>query len=160
LAPEEAAPVVYMAEHRMVDEKIPNDTIGHACKACHALGKPLSWRRSAEEWKLLTDTHLALYPDAEYQAFQHNPLHPTGPRISDASHDDKRQPVDVAIEYFSQNAPLHTPEWEKWRVGIQSPRLAGRWLVSGHQPGKGDFFGEMVIATTGEPGRFSTRTML
>jgi len=162
LAPEEASPVQYMAEQRMVDEKVPNDTIVHTCKSCHALGKPLSWRRSPDEWKILTDLHIALYPDVMYQAFERPATAASWfvVPISDASPEDKRSPVDVAVEYFSKNAPLHTPEWEKWRAAMQAPKLAGRWLVSGRDPGKGNFFGEMVIEGTDTPERFSTRTTL
>jgi quinohemoprotein amine dehydrogenase len=161
LAPEEAAPVEYMAEQRMLDEKVPNETIAHACKACHALGRPLSWRRSANEWKALADMHVALYPDVVYQAFER---HTTGFTmalpVTDSSRDDKRHPVEVAIEYFSKSAPLHTPEWEKWRASMQAPKLGGRWLVSGHDPGKGNFFGEMVITSTDSLERFTTKTKL
>ena len=39
LAPEEAKPVMYLPEHRMIDEtNIPNDTVRGACTTCHAFG--------------------------------------------------------------------------------------------------------------------------
>src|SRR5579871_6127319 len=45
LAPEEAKPVMYIAEKRILNEtSIPNDTIRGACANCHPLGRPLSWR--------------------------------------------------------------------------------------------------------------------
>ena len=48
LAPEEAKPVMYLAEKRIQDETlIPNDTLRGACANCHPLARPLSWRRSA-----------------------------------------------------------------------------------------------------------------
>ncbi|HML17386.1 MAG TPA: hypothetical protein VK419_10190, partial [Bryobacteraceae bacterium] len=69
LAPEEAKPIMYMAEHRILDEtNIPNDAVRGACANCHAFGRPLSWRRSAEDWKQLVNLHVALYPTAD-QAF-------------------------------------------------------------------------------------------
>ena len=47
LAPEEAKPVMYMPEHRLVDEAIiPNDSVHDTCANCHALGRALSWRRT------------------------------------------------------------------------------------------------------------------
>ena len=61
LAPEEARPVMYMAEHRILDETIPNETIRTTCTHCHPLGRAFSWRRSKEDWKLLTNLHVALY---------------------------------------------------------------------------------------------------
>src|SRR5579884_2518069 len=66
LAPEEAKPVMYMAEHRIQDEtNIPNDTVRGACTTCHAFGRALSWRRSRDDWKLLANLHVALYPQAD-----------------------------------------------------------------------------------------------
>ena len=48
LAPEEAKPVMYYAEQRIQDEtNIPNDSVRGACANCHALARPLSWRRTA-----------------------------------------------------------------------------------------------------------------
>ena len=65
LAPEEAKPVMYMAEHRIQDEAIPNESVRATCMNCHALGRPFSWRRTREEWSLLADMHVALYQQAE-----------------------------------------------------------------------------------------------
>src|SRR6202162_2709378 len=70
LAPEEAKPVMYLAEKRIQDETlIPNDTLRGACANCHPLARPLSWRRSPEDWKLLANLHVALYPQAD-EAFR------------------------------------------------------------------------------------------
>src|SRR5271157_5113375 len=66
LAPEEAKPVMYMAEHRMIDEtNIPNEGVRVACSECHAFGRPLSWRRSKDDWQLLENLHVALYAQAD-----------------------------------------------------------------------------------------------
>jgi quinohemoprotein amine dehydrogenase len=62
LAPEEARPVMYFAEHRVQDEEVPNETVRSTCMNCHALGKAFSWRRSKEEWRLLTNMHSAFFP--------------------------------------------------------------------------------------------------
>ena len=52
---------MYLAEQRIQDEtNIPNDTVRGACANCHALARPLSWRRSQEDWKLLANLHVAL----------------------------------------------------------------------------------------------------
>jgi len=61
LAPEEAKPVMYMPEHRILDEPVPNETVRTTCMGCHPLGRGLSWRRSKEDWKLLTNLHVFLY---------------------------------------------------------------------------------------------------
>ena len=70
LAPEEAKPIMYYAEHRIQDEtNIPNDNVRGACANCHMFARPLSWRRSAEDWKYLANLHIALYPQAD-EAFR------------------------------------------------------------------------------------------
>src|SRR5213594_4183546 len=51
LAPEEAKPVMYMAEHRILDEPVPNEAVRTTCMGCHPFGRGLSWRRSKEDWK-------------------------------------------------------------------------------------------------------------
>ncbi len=65
LAPEEAKPVMYFAEHRIQDEPVPTEGVRTACMGCHAMAKPLSWRRSKDDWKLLTNLHVAMYAQAE-----------------------------------------------------------------------------------------------
>ena len=68
LAPEEAKPVMYVPEHRIVTEtNIPSESVRNGCAACHAFAQPLSWRRSGKEWKLLQDFHVALYSQADAQ---------------------------------------------------------------------------------------------
>ncbi len=48
-----------------------------------------------------------------------------------------------------------------WSAAMQSPRLAGRWAVSGYQLGKGAVFGEMVVtADASAPDTFITDTRL
>src|ERR1700688_1311372 len=70
LAPEEAKPVMYYAEKRIQDEtNIPSDNVRGACANCHALARPLSWRRSQQDWTYLANLHVALYPQAD-EAFR------------------------------------------------------------------------------------------
>lgn len=70
LAPEEAAAVAFYDEKRIVDEtNIPNDKVRGACVMCHPFARPMSWRRSANDWKLLANLHVALYPQAD-EAFR------------------------------------------------------------------------------------------
>jgi len=150
LAPEEAKPVMYMPEHRLIDETIiPNDTVRGACASCHALGRPMSWRRSKEDWKLLENMHVALYNTAD-MAFRrpmgHGPGAPEPAAAPGAA--PAAEPGEVALEYLAKNAPLHTPEWAAWESRIRAPRLTGRWVVSANMLGHGQFVGELTI----EPG--------
>jgi quinohemoprotein amine dehydrogenase len=158
LAPEEALPVLYYAEKRMVDETIiPNDKVRGACVTCHPFARPLSWRRSAPDWKLLANLHIALYPQAD-EAFRF------GLRAGEEGEGgapDKTVPLDAALSYLDKAAPLQTPEWAAWRARMRAPKLEGRWLVSAEIPGKGKYFGEMVVEPSGSTDdEFTTRVTL
>jgi len=161
LSPEEAKPVMYYAEHRIQDEtNIPNDNVRGACANCHPMARPLSWRRSPQDWKLLANLHIALYPTAD-ECFRLG--------INAGGFDEERHhrepgaplPVDEALAFLSKQAPLHTPEWAAWRARMRAPKLAGRWLVSASLPGRGRFYGEMNIeAKSGSDDEFVTRVKL
>lgn len=155
LAPEEAKPVMYFAENRIINEtNIPNETVRNACAACHAFAQPLSSRRSKREWALLQNMHVALYSQAEMQYFRQSPGAPLGP-------DGKPMtPAQVALNFMVEKAPLHTPEWAAWAPRIRSPRLEGKWLISASLPGKGRYLGEMTITPGKDPDRFVTVTKL
>jgi quinohemoprotein amine dehydrogenase len=156
LAPEEARPVEYFPEHRMIDEKVPSEDITRSCVACHALAKPLSWRRSSEDWKMLANTHLALYPWTDGLNFQRPQRRPGEPPPPPGT--DMRPPVEQALAFLEQSGSLHSPEWAGWHATMRTPRLAGRWLVSGTQPGKGKFFGTMDVEAVTDS--FATKTKL
>jgi quinohemoprotein amine dehydrogenase len=158
LAPEEAKPVEYFSEHRMVDEKLPSEEITRSCVACHALAKPLSWRRSSEDWKMLVNTHIALYPWTDSLNFQRPPHRHGDPSPPPGA--DLRPPVEQALSFLAQSGSLHSPEWAQWHASMRSPRLVGRWLVSGMQPGKGKFFGTMDIESAASGESFATKTRL
>ena len=103
LAPEEAKPIMYYAEQRIQDEtNIPNDDVQGACANCHAMARPLSWRRSAEDWKDLANLHVALYPQAD-EAFRLG-LN-AGGFDEDRHHRDPDAPlpVDVALDVSRQD---------------------------------------------------------
>ncbi|WP_245842084.1 MULTISPECIES: quinohemoprotein amine dehydrogenase subunit alpha [Sphingomonas] len=159
LAPEEARPVMYLPEHRIVDEAaIPNDTVRQACAACHSFAQPLSWRRSKTEWKLLQDMHVAMYSQAEAQYRRVPDPAPGAPPPAPGT-----PPVmngQVALDYMQKTAPLHTLEWGSWRPRIRAPYLAGTWLVSTHLPGRGDYVGELTIRPGKAAGEFVTATAL
>jgi len=161
LAPEEAKPIMYYAEHRIQDEtNIPNDNVRGACANCHALARPLSWRRSPQDWRYLANLHIALYPQAD-EAFRLG--------INAGGFDEERHhldanaplPVDEALSYLGKTAPLETPEWAAWRARMRTPKLTGRWLVSAYVPGRGKFYGDMEVeAVAGSDAEFTTRAKL
>jgi quinohemoprotein amine dehydrogenase len=158
LAPEEAKPVEYFPEHRMIDERVPSEAITRSCVSCHALAKPLSWRRSPEDWKLLVNTHIAFFPWVDSLNFQRPPQRPGDPPPPPGT--DTRAPVEQALAYLAQAGSLHSAEWADWHARMRSPKLDGRWLVSGTQPGKGKFFGTVEIAAMPSGEGFTTKTKL
>ena len=124
LAPEEARTVMYDAQRRIRDEtKMANENLRSACAKCHALARPLSWRRSVDDWEQLSDTHLTRY---------------------------KAQPNDEAVAFLAKTAPLHTAEWTAWSVRTRALNLTGRWLVNAYVPGRGKYYGEMKIDPSGD----------
>jgi quinohemoprotein amine dehydrogenase len=142
LAPEEAKPVMYMPEHRVLDETlVPNDAVRTACTTCHPIGRGLSWRRSKDDWKLLENLHVALYAQAEahFRRPQGGPGGGGGggaqaPAAAVPGAPPQPEPGEAALEFFAKSAPLHTPEWVAWRARLRAPRIAGRWLVSASVP--------------------------
>jgi quinohemoprotein amine dehydrogenase len=133
LAPDEARPIMYSVERRTRDESgTVNDALADACAKCHQAARALSWRRAADEWKQFVASHAARYhftPDPD------------------------------AITALVEAAPLHTREWDRWNGRARTPDLAGRWLLTAHLPGRGNFHGEMEVESTG-PDEYRTRTRL
>jgi quinohemoprotein amine dehydrogenase len=132
LAPEEAKPVMYDVERRIHQEtSIPNDNVGHACARCHTFARALSWRRSLDDWKQLADMHATRFK---------LPVNPE------------------AIAFLAKAAPLHTPEWDAWSAAQRTPNLAGRWLATASIQGRGIYYGELRVDSSGD--EFNTEVHL
>ncbi len=162
LAPEEAKPVMYLTEHRVLDEtNIPSESVRGACAACHAFAQPLSWRRSAKEWKLLQNFHVALYSQADVQ-YRRPAVDEPGAVFSQPTPIIQKPgatPItqgQIALDYMRKTAPLHTAEWTQWMSRMQAPRLSGKWLVNAFLAGKGRYVGTMTIAPGGDGDEFKT----
>jgi quinohemoprotein amine dehydrogenase len=133
LAPDEAKPVMYDAERRVHEETlIPSESLREACSKCHAFARPLSWRRSAEDWKQFAVTHGERY---------------------------KIKSTAEAVTFLAGAAPLHTSAWDTWSSRQAAQNLAGRWLVCASMPGRGAYFGEMQVDKDGEDD-YTTRVTL
>ncbi len=134
LAPEEAKPVMYYPERRVHDEiGAASDYPLATCAKCHAAARPLSWRRSAEEWNRLADEHFTQYKVARNE---------------------------TAMAAIRKAAPLHTGDWAAWSAGSHASDLTGRWLVTAHLPGHGRYVGEMEVNRGATPDEFNTRVTL
>ena len=159
LAPEEARPVAYEVERRVVDETYTASTdLQGVCNACHSLGRVRSQRRTRTEWELLIAMHRGWYPLVDRQVYRR-----MGPAPRDRGPDgrppDTRHPSEKAIDHLSQAFPFQTPEWASWAATKRSPRLEGTWALSGHELSKGPVYGRVVVtAVPNAPDEFTTET--
>ncbi len=134
LAPSEAAPIQYFVQRSIVDEKMPDVAdVQHSCAACHAIAKPLSWRRTPEDWDLLKNMHVAFFPSIDV-SFRRAGARGAVRETANPSGETPKEPVDVALAWVKKSTPLITPEWSNWSASVQTPKLAGTWLVSGTFP--------------------------
>lgn len=182
LAPEEAKPIFWDAEHRLFrdqSDKIPSDALQHTCNYCHTIGRVLGQRRTHDDYEKLIATHIGLFPGAE-NTFRprrtegpvaETPVAITSPNgtgygamepgtFPSGGHQDSRYPVDIAIEYLSKNQPLITPEWTAWKANMRTPALAGKWMLVGYQQGRGRVFGTVVIEAGTSADEFTTKVNL
>jgi quinohemoprotein amine dehydrogenase len=124
LAPEESKPVMYMAEHRIQDEQVPNELYGNVCASCHPLGRVASWRRPKEDWKLLSNMHIAFFSQAE-QTFRAGCSASAPwcsgrggrggggapPAAAAAGGPPRTIPVDEVNDFLGKTYKLQAPEW-------------------------------------------------
>jgi quinohemoprotein amine dehydrogenase len=184
LAPEEAKPAFWEAEHRLFrdqTDKVPDEALQHTCNYCHTIGRVLTQRRSRDDYEKLINMHLGLFPGAENtlrpRRAPASPFEapaafsaPTGgnPTYVNATagggnanlRSDGKDPADVAIDYLAKNQPLFTPEWNSWKAMMHTPKLEGRWMLIGYQQGKGRVFGTVTIEAGPTPDDFVTKVDL
>lgn len=168
LAPDEAKPVMFEADHTMVDfTYAANADTQNLCGKCHSTGRVLSERRTPTEWGLLISMHRGVYPgiDGGSGGFRRGGAGGAagaaagragaGGRAAAAP----RQPMDIAVDHLKGAFPLMTPEWTTWAAAKRPVRMAGRWSLSGQEPGKGPVMGEVTIAEqAGAADTFTTTT--
>ena len=136
LAPAEAAPARFALERRpnMPDLAFGGDT-DVVCGRCHTMARAALQRRDAPEWLKLTHTHVGQWPTLEYQQ----------------SGRDRYWWQSATTEVPAKLGtlfPLDTPAWRAWKAHPHA-NLAGRWIVYGHTPGRGDYHGVATIRARG-----------
>jgi len=157
LAPEEARPVAWETERRLIDFKYTaNADAESTCNKCHSLGRVMAQRRTKTEWDLLIATHRGLYPLVDNQAFRRG-----GPPPPSASSDgrppDNRHPFEKAVDHLAKTFALKTPEWTAWSANMRPARLDGTWALTGWELGKGAIYGRVTItASSSSPEEFTT----
>jgi quinohemoprotein amine dehydrogenase len=159
LAPEEAKPGAFEVERRLIDYKYEAHTdTERVCSSCHSMGRVILQRRAKEEWDLVVAMHRGWYPLVDGQAFRRGgpPVREPGP---DGRPPDNRHPMDKALDHLKTAFPLMTPEWSAWSATKRTPRIEGVWAISGHEPGRGAFFGQVTIAANASsPDEFTTQS--
>jgi quinohemoprotein amine dehydrogenase len=152
LAPAELRPGRFETERRMVEYRYTADPKTETtCRACHSMGRVITQRRTRSEWELLLATHRSLYPDVDFQAFRRG-----GPAVNDSGV-PQPHPMDVALAHLAKAFPLRTPEWTAWSATMRPPHLEGTWLLSGTEPGRGAFYGQMSMTRGPTDGEFVTQ---
>lgn len=164
LAPDEARPIQFDAERRMIEYSYPADKdASDNCSSCHTIARVLGERRTKEEWELLLSMHRGYYPLVDTQPMNggqgwRRSRMQTEPQ-ADGRPADNRQPMDKVLEHLEKALPLTTSEWSTWSAAMQPPSLAGRWAVVGSFPGKGAVYGQVTIAADpAAPDNFTTQT--
>ena len=139
LSSSEVQDIAYALERRRnVVENVPNEDVKNVCTRCHSYARIAGERRTREEWFKLKDFHLATFPE-------------------ELNSPDWPPSADKALTFLAERFPLHTPEWE--REKDQQPLGQGSWLVRGHEPGRGDYFGTLTISP-GKDGIYQSVTTM
>jgi quinohemoprotein amine dehydrogenase len=176
LAPEELEPAFWEVDHSLPGHQydyVP-DALGKTCNYCHTIGRVLLQRRSRDDYEKLAALHVALFPGAENQFHPARSRRSTSPVRAVIRDSTSRgveleartpdlnapYPIDTILDYLSKNQPLITPEWTAWKATMANPKLAGTWVVSGYQAGKGKAFGTLTIQATQAPDEFTTKLQL
>ena len=177
LAPEELEPAFWEVDHSLPGHQFDYapEALGKTCNYCHTIGRVLLQRRTRDDYEKLFALHIALFPGAENQfrpqRSRRTNLPEAAVQTSSAANgitvpkrvaaDTKAPyPIETILDYLTKNQPLITPEWTSWKATMANPKLAGTWVVSAYQPGKGKGFGTLTIQAASAPDEFTTKLQL
>ncbi|MEE2856826.1 MAG: quinohemoprotein amine dehydrogenase subunit alpha [Planctomycetota bacterium] len=167
LSRSEARIGMYESERRVHwSEEDEEDALRETCADCHTLGRVKSERRDDQEWKLLKATHLALYPLVDFQSFQGRRSRGGGSGgergegessseeggSSSSSRGRGQDRADQVLATLAKEQGLFSEEWRHWNQEKREVPLDGRWIVKGHEVGRGPIRGTLDLKriATGE----------
>lgn len=132
LAPSETQGVRYLVEQDLNQIETQFDSeFATMCARCHSGARVALQRREPKEWDYLIDFHLGQFPSVEYSLFGRD-----------------RNWFDIArnkmVPLLAKKYPFKSEEWATW-LAAQKPALTGKWILSGHMPGKGFFSATMQV---------------
>jgi len=132
LAPSETQGVRYLLEQDL--NKIEtqfDDEFATMCARCHSGARVALQRRTPKEWNYLVDFHLGQFPSVEYSMFG---------RDRDWFGIARNKMVPLVSKMY----PFTSEDWSSWLM-TEKPELNGKWILSGHMPGKGYFSATMTV---------------
>lgn len=126
LAPKEAEQIQYWIANKpsYMEKMLENESVNQSCISCHAGGRAMAQRRSAEEWENLKDFHLTMFPSI----------------YLNHRHTDWPVEAEKALKYLAKEYPLESKEWDEWKD--KQLNVEGNWKVVGFQATKGYYIGE------------------
>ena len=159
LAPEEAKPIFWEAEHRLMrDQEDPAyvpAALQRTCNTCHTIGRVLSQRRTREDYQKLANMHVGLFPYTDIMVFR--PYPPSAslaemPVTTTAvgSYDTVlnypkepdtpgKAPIDVALDYLADPTTVDHTYLVRMESRHADPQtggnLVGGWLSERQRPG-------------------------
>jgi quinohemoprotein amine dehydrogenase len=137
LAPSETAPARYALERRpnVQDMVLPGE-LQVMCARCHSAARVALQRRDSEDWLKHVHWHLAQWPTIEYQQNARDRLW------------WQTATTDVPGQ-LGTLFPFHSQAWDDWKIRPKAD-LAGTWLVRGHEPGRGEYWGTALITRSND----------
>jgi len=133
LAPSETTPARFALERRpnAQDMTLPGE-LQTLCARCHSAARVALQRRDADDWLKHVNWHLAQWPTIEYQQNSRDRFW-------------WQTASTVVPGELGKLFPFHSQAWDDWQKRINAD-ISGTWLVHGHKPGRGQYWGTAVIS--------------
>lgn len=133
ITPSESEEYRYILEQEPNVQELTHDSLfTEMCNRCHSAARVGLQRRTKMEWNKLIDFHMGYFPTLEYQALSRD-------------RDWRSVAKEEIVPYLTKEFPLDKEKWEEWEQKISSVNIEGKWILSGHTLGKGEFSAMMKL---------------